>query len=144
MRFIAATLIATFGLSACREPARHALGPIGDPNGRDGTLMTADTVIDYKVAPWAAAPTLVSGVALRLPKISGPYTRIGSVAMSFVIDTSGFVIRSSVRIETPSAGEHGDAFRDWLLAARFEPVRRGGRPVRAAFRNLVAWFPLTR
>jgi hypothetical protein len=62
--------------------------------------------------------------------------------MSWVIDTSGFVVRNSVRIENDTANEYASPFRDWLLEARFEPVRRGGRPVRAAVRNLQVVFQL--
>ena len=142
MRFIATALIATLGLGACTEPARRALGPIGDSNRRDAIPVAADTIIDAEARP-GAAPSLVSGAPLRLPKARGPHRGPGVVVMSFVIDTSGLVIRNSVRIDTALDREFGDAFRDWLCGARFEPVRAGSQPVRAAFRNLTAVFHLT-
>jgi hypothetical protein len=138
MRYVAAALIATLGSGACTEPAHRALGPAGDVNGRDGTPIQADTILDC-LPRSCPAPTLISRSNPRLPKSPGPHAGPGTVVMSFVIDTSGFVIPNSVRIEK-GTGAYGDAFRDWLREARFEPVRRDGRPLRAAFRNLQVVF----
>ena len=143
LRCLAAAFIATLCLGACTETARRALGPVGDINGRDVASVSADTIIDC--APRSCAmPALISHSEPRLPKASGPRNGPGSVVMSWVIDTSGFVVRNSVQIENDTANEYAGAFRDWLLEARFEPVRRGGRPVRAAVRNLQVVFQLRR
>src|SRR4051812_15650604 len=104
MRYVAAAFIITLG--ACSEAARRALGPTGDSSGRDAAPIAVDTVIDYAVHR-GAAPTLLSRSTPRLPKAPGPHNGPGVVAMSFVIDTAGFVIRNSIRIETPAAGEFG-------------------------------------
>jgi len=64
--------------------------------------------------------------------------------MSWVIDTSGFVIRNSVWIEHDDGSETANAFRDWIRESRFEPVRRDGRPVRAAIRNVDFVFQVRR
>jgi hypothetical protein len=143
MRYSAVALLATLGLSACGDPARHALGPFADPINPDG-LIAVDTIIDYKTHPGAGAPRIVSREDVRLPKMVGPRNTVASVMMGFVVDTSGFVIRNSVRIGWAPGREVADAFRDWLRDAQFAPIRRGGRPLRAAYRNLVVLFPAYR
>jgi len=134
MRYVVAALIAILGLGACTEAARRAVGPGGDVKTLDPTLIPADTIVDCRVSacpgPTAASP----GPAL--PKIPESHKGPGSVVMSFVIDTSGSVIRNSVQIEIGGGKEYADAFREWLSQWRFAPVLRGGRPVRAAIRNL--------
>ena len=135
MRYIRAVLIATtIGLVACTEAARRAVGPGGGLNGRDPTLIPADTIVDCRVSV-CAGPT-ASPPGPTLPKIPESHKGPGSVVMHFVIDTSGSVIRNSVQIEMGGGPEFASAFRDWLSESRFAPVRRGGRPVRAAIRNL--------
>jgi hypothetical protein len=116
---------------------------MSDTYSRDVAPIAADTIIDCG-ARQGAAPALVSSRPLRLPKARGAPSGPGYVVLSFVIDTAGFVIRNSVRIETVSPREFGGAFLDWLRDAQFEPVRRGGRPVRAAFRNMAGVFQLAR
>jgi hypothetical protein len=143
MRYSALALITTLGIGACGDPARHTLGPFAEPMNPEG-LIPADTVIDYKTHPGAGAPTLVSREPVRLPKFVGPPNIVGTIVMSFVVDTSGFVIRNSVRIETSPGREFSDAFRDWVSEARFAPIRRGGRPLRVAYRHLAGAFQLDR
>ena len=140
MRYFAVALIATLGLGACGDPARHALGPFAEPMNPDG-LITVDTVIDFKVQLGSSAPRIVSREDVRIPKMVGTRDVVASVNMNFVVDTSGFVIRNSVRIGWAPGREVADAFRDWLRDAQFQPIRRGGRPLRAAYRNLVVLFP---
>jgi hypothetical protein len=144
MRYLAAAIIATIGLGACTESARRALGPVGDINGRDVALIPADTII-YCTPRSCALPTRISRSEPRATtKPSGPLNGPSVVMMSWVIDTSGFVIRNSVRIANDDGGETADAFRDWIRESRFEPVRRGGRPVRAAIRNVEFVFQVRR
>ena len=139
MRHIAGALIASLVLGACTESARRVLGPVADPIAG---AVTVETIIDFKLHS-AALPALRSRTEVRLPKTVNGRKVVGSVTLSFVIDTSGFVIPNSMRVE-PADGEVGAAFHDWLRDAQFEPVRRGGRPVRVAVRNLVSVFQMTR
>jgi hypothetical protein len=140
MRHVGAALLAIIGLNACTEPGRQVLAPTAATNCRDATVVTADTVLNYTLRP-GAFPVMVTRSRPTLPKniLVGGGNRI--VAASFTIDTSGRVIGPSVQIETPPWPEVDQVVCDWLRLTQFEPVRRGGRPVRAAVRNF--WGSIT-
>jgi len=144
MRYFAVAIITTLCLGACTESARRTLGPVGDVNNRDVASIPVDTIINCTPRS-CALPVQISRSEPRLPKKSGPPLNGPRVAeMSWVIDTSGLVVRNSVRIANDDGSEIANAFRDWLREARFEPVRRGGRPVRAAIRNVEIVFQARR
>ena len=137
MRYLVAAFIASLAFAACTESAQHALGPVGDPSRRDPALFAAETVIDYGARP-GVVPHMISQGTFH--PANG--LRAGSyrIVMSFVIDSAGAVIRNSVRFENDMPSELADACRDWLREAHFEPVHRGGRPIRAALRNVMATY----
>jgi len=137
MRYILVALVAYLSLAACTEPARRAVGPMGDSTRRDATLFAADSIIDYGARP-GAAPHMLSQGAFHPAK--GVRQGLYQIVMSFVIDTTGAVLRNSVRIENDLPPALAAACRDWLRAAHFEPIQRGGRPVRAALRNVMATY----
>ena len=144
VRYLAAAIVATLCLGACTESARRALGPVGDFNNRDVASIPVDTII-YCTPRSCALPVRISRSEPRLPKASGaPLNGPSVVEMSWVIDTSGFVVRNSVRIANDDGSETANAFRDWLREARFEPVRRGGRLLRAAIRSVQMVFQVRR
>jgi TonB family protein len=145
MRYLAAGWIAVLGLGACTEPGRQALGPTADTNCREVTPIAVDSVVDYGARPGPVTEfKIVSRSAPRFPKAVQSSNAMRYAVLSFVIDTGGFVIRSSARIETPPwRREFDDAVCDWLRQAQFEPIRRGGRPVRVAIRNVVVTFSLS-
>jgi hypothetical protein len=126
MRYLAVAFIATIGLGACTEPGRQVLAPTAATNCRDATLIAVDTIIDYSPRP-GAFPALLTRSAPRLPKAAVPPNSARVITMSFVIDTSGYVIGPSVQIETAPWPEGDQVVCDWLRRAQFEPVRRGGR-----------------
>ena len=141
MRYLAPALIAILALGACTEPepGRQVLAPTAATNCRDATLIAVDTTIDYRPFP-AAFPARLTRSLPTVPKaVVGNVTRY--IAASFVIDTSGHVIGSSVQIESEPWPAGDPAICDWLRHAQFEPVRRGGRPVRAAVHNF--WGTIT-
>jgi hypothetical protein len=136
MRYVATALIAFIALGACTEPepGRQILAPTAATNCRDATLLAVDTTIDYSPLP-GAFPARLTRSLPALPKgaLIGNITR--RVAASFVIDTSGYVIGSTVQMETAPWPPGDQAVCDWLRHTQFEPVRRGGHPVRAAVHN---------
>ena len=143
VRNFAAAIIATLCLGACTESARRAGGLATDVNNRDVASNPVDTII-YCTPRSCALPVRISRSEPRYTKPSGPLNGPSVVEMSWVIDTSGYVVRNSVRIANDDGGETANAFRDWLREARFEPVRRGGRPVRAEIRNVQLVFQVRR
>ena len=141
MRYASTGLIAVIVLGACTEPepGRQKLAPTAATNCRDATLFAVDTTIDYRPFP-AAFPTRLTRSLPTLPKGALVGNASAYVAASFVIDTSGYVIRSSVQIQSAPWPAGDQAVCDWLRLAQFEPVRRSGRPVRAAIRNYWGTF----
>ena len=134
--------MAVIALGACTEPepGRQLLAPTAATNCREPTLIAVDTSIDYRPFP-AAFPAILTRSSPTFPKgtLGGNVARY--LAASFVIDTTGYVIGPSVQLESPPWPAGDQAFCDWLRHVQFEPVRRGGRPVRAAVHNL--WGSLT-
>jgi hypothetical protein len=141
MRHLATALIAIMTLGACTEPepGRQILAPTAASNCRDATLIAVDTVIDYSPLP-GAFPARVTRSLPTLPKRALIGNVSVRVAASFVIDTSGYVIGSTVQMETTPWPPGDQAVCDWLRHTQFEPVRRSGRPVRAAVHNYWGTF----
>src|SRR4029079_4309744 len=134
MRHLAVALIATIGLGACTDPSRQVLAPTAATNCRNAAYIAVDTVIDYDPRS-SAFPARLSRSLPTVPKGALVGNVMMHVAASFVIDTSGYVIGPSVQMETEPWPAGDQAICDWLRHAQFAPVRRGGRPVRAAIRN---------
>src|SRR3954447_17362978 len=93
VRCLAAAVIARLWLGACTELARRAVGPVGDVNNRDVALIPADTIIECTPRS-CALPVQISRSEPRLPKPPRPLNGPRVVTMSWVIDTSGFVVRN--------------------------------------------------
>ena len=144
MRYRAIALIAIIALGACTEPepGRQLLAPTAATNCRDATLIAVDTTIDYKPFP-AVFPATLTRSLPTLPKGALVGNVAVYVAASFVIDTSGYVIGPSVQMESAPWPPADQAVCEWLRHAQFEPVRRGGRPVRAAVHNYWGTFTST-
>ena len=137
MRYLGHALIAVIVLGACTEPepSRQLVAPTTATTCREATLIAVDTTINYRPFPSEFPARLTRS----LPTFSkGTLVGIGAryLAASFVIDTTGYVISSSVQMESPPWPAGDQAFCDWLRHAQFEPVRRDGRPIRAAVHNL--------
>lgn len=140
MRYLAAALIATIALSACTDPSRQLLAPTAATNCRNARLIAVDTVIDYDPRS-RAFPARLNRSLPAVPKSAVGGNVVRRVAASFVIDTSGYVIGPSVQLESEPWPAGDQAICDWLRHSQFTPVRRAGRPVRAAIRNY--WGTLT-
>jgi hypothetical protein len=110
------------------------LAPTAAANCREATLFAVDTTIDYRPFP-AAFPALLTRSLPTFPKGALVGDAAWHLAASFVIDTTGYVIASSVQLESLPWPAGDQTFCDWLRQAQFERVRRGGRPVRAAVHN---------
>src|SRR5678810_649059 len=90
MRYLAAGWIAVFGLGACTEPGRRALGPTADTNCREVTPIAVDSVVDYGARPGPVTEfKMVSRSAPRFPKAVQSSNAMGYAVLSFVIDTGG-------------------------------------------------------
>jgi len=133
-RNLAAILFATIALGACTDPSRQLLAPTAATNCRNATLIAVDTVIDYDPRS-SDFPARLTRTLPSVPKSALVPNTMRRVAASFVIDTTGYVIGPSVQMESEPWPAGDQAICDWLRHAQFAPVRRGGRPVRAAIRN---------
>ena len=125
---------------ACAS-ASHAGRPISDRACRTYVAAVADTTIDYHADP-GAGPEHTARTGPRYPDALRELNVQGRTVVSFTIDTAGYVIRNTARIESTSHPDFGTAICDWLPHIRYEPIRRRGAPVVADLRNMLITFGL--
>ena len=96
-----------------------------------GSRLGALTVVG---TPADAAPALVSHPPIVHPPEMRALGVSGTVIVEGVVDTSGRVVPSSLRIvQSPNPGLDAEA-RRVVLATRYRPGRRGGRPAQVTIR----------
>lgn len=116
--------------------------PVSDSACRTYVGVVADTTIDYHAAPRAGPEPALVRAGLRYPDALRRLGVQGRAVVSFTIDTAGYVIRNTARIESASHPDFGTAICSWLPHTRYEPIRRGRVPVVADLRNMLTTFEL--
>jgi hypothetical protein len=92
------------------------------------------------------APQMIS--TTRAPELRVPAGAPGQnpvdVRIEVAVDVSGRADMSTLRVTGRGAAMNQTAIARWLEAARFEPARRDGQPVRGIFRTELAARTVTR
>ena len=73
--------------------------------------------------------------------IRGPSPDIrGSIDVTFqvLVDATGRPDMSTLRLDGRGAGQYRAELTRWIESSRFEPARRGDRPVAAVYRSRIA------
>jgi TonB family protein len=84
-------------------------------------------------------PTLLAGPEIRYPPALARADVSGRVQLSFVIDVSGLVDSASLKVLHADHPEFAAAAREAILASRFSPGRRLGKPVAVLVTQVVGF-----
>lgn len=105
--------------------ARGVVGVIGKPDPVADEIYTATTA-----APGFAPAVLVSQPVPRYPPVLQQIGLSGRVLLQFVVDTTGHVEETSIRVLESSHQGFEPPAREAVAAALFHPARLGLTPVR--------------
>ena len=138
-------VLALATLACAQATVEPRLTPVKRPC--DGVVdYPADTIVDFRGQQPAVGPRPFSNTSPRYPVDLRNRGVQGSAHATWVVDTTGAVVRGTAIIESETDKAFGTAVCAWLAGgARFEPfVAQGGRRITVRITNYPVDFTLVR
>ena len=145
MKLIVPVSVILVAIVACAQATTESrLTPVQRPcNG--SVDVSADTTIDLRGQQRDGSPRQISAANPRYPVDLRNRGVQGSAHATWVVDTTGAVVRGTAIINAETNRAFGDAVCTWLAdVARFEPLVVRGRPYTVRIANSPFDFTLSR
>jgi hypothetical protein len=127
--WLSLTVLAAAGARlAAQEPGELPRRPPAQETGCDSSAAGSgepEYVVDSVDRPVQARRLPIEGMPVRIREVTS-----GRSVFRFVVETSGRIDRCSIEVVEETSRAWSEAVLKELRVARYDPARRGGRPVR--------------